>query len=85
MQNSSAQYGALPTAEGSATALTAESPGVGTSRRPIVLALWQNENGVIAVLTALALTVLIGIVGLAVDVAMWYRTTALCKTRRIPQ
>jgi hypothetical protein len=73
MQSSSAQYGALPTAEGSAKALTAGSPKVGTCRRPIALALWQNENGVIAVLTALALTVLIGVVGLAMDVAMWYR------------
>jgi Flp pilus assembly protein TadG len=36
--------------------------------------MWQNEDGVIAVLTALALTVLIGIVGLALDVGMWYRT-----------
>ena len=36
--------------------------------------MWQNEDGVIAVLTALALTVLVGIVGLALDVGMWYRT-----------
>jgi Flp pilus assembly protein TadG len=36
--------------------------------------LWKDECGVIAVLTALALTGLIGVVGLAVDVGMWYRT-----------
>jgi Flp pilus assembly protein TadG len=35
--------------------------------------LWKDERGVIAVLTALALTIVIGVVGLAVDVAMWYR------------
>jgi Flp pilus assembly protein TadG len=36
--------------------------------------MWRDEDGVIAVLTALALTVLIGIVGLALDVGMWYRS-----------
>jgi Flp pilus assembly protein TadG len=36
--------------------------------------MWRDEDGIIAVLTALALTVLIGIVGLALDVGMWYRS-----------
>jgi Flp pilus assembly protein TadG len=40
-----------------------------------LLALWQDESGVIAVLAALALTGLIGVVGLALDVGMWYRTS----------
>src|SRR5262245_30544111 len=34
----------------------------------------QDESGAIAVLTALALTALVGLVGLALDVGMWYRT-----------
>jgi len=47
--------------------------GVTTVRRSIVLVLGRDERGVVAVLTALALTVLVGAVGLAVDVGMWYR------------
>jgi Flp pilus assembly protein TadG len=39
-----------------------------------LLALWQDEGGVIAVLTAIGLTVFIGIIGLGIDVGMWYRT-----------
>ena len=38
------------------------------------MGVWYDEGGVIAVLTALGLTVLIGMVGLAVDISMWYRT-----------
>jgi Putative Flp pilus-assembly TadE/G-like len=49
-------------------------PRVAGHRGLILLAVWQDEDGVVAVLTALALTVLIGIVGLAIDVGMWYRT-----------
>jgi len=74
MPTSSPQHRALPIAGGSAKALTETSSKVGARRRAIVLTLWQNEKGVIAVLTALALTVLIGIVGLAIDVGMWYRS-----------
>jgi Putative Flp pilus-assembly TadE/G-like len=33
----------------------------------------KDEGGAVAVLTAIGLTVLVGIVGLAVDVGMWYR------------
>jgi hypothetical protein len=36
--------------------------------------MWRGEGGAIAVITALGLTVIIGLVGLAVDVNMWYRT-----------
>ena len=36
--------------------------------------IWEDRNGAIAVLTALGLTVLIGIVGLAIDVGLWYKT-----------
>jgi Flp pilus assembly protein TadG len=38
-----------------------------------VHAIWRNEAGAVAVIAALGLTALIGIVGLAVDVGMWYR------------
>ncbi len=42
--------------------------------RPLTtFGVWQDERGIVAVLTALALTIVIGVVGLAVDVAMWYR------------
>jgi Flp pilus assembly protein TadG len=34
----------------------------------------QDESGAIAILTGLALTLLVGLVGLALDVGMWYRT-----------
>jgi Flp pilus assembly protein TadG len=45
-----------------------------THLRPrIAPVIWKNQSGAIAVLTALGLTVLIGIVGLAVDVGMWHR------------
>ena len=43
-------------------------------RCSITPALWLDERGVIAVITALALTALIGIAGLALDVGMWYRS-----------
>jgi Flp pilus assembly protein TadG len=36
--------------------------------------MWQDEGGAVAVVAALVLTALIGVVGLAVDVGMWYRT-----------
>jgi len=84
MQSDSAQHGALRAAEAQQSAHSGIAR-VGTRRRSIVLALWQNENGVIAVLMALSLTVLIGIVVSRLDVAMWYRNNAPCKTRRIPQ
>jgi len=35
----------------------------------------ENRSGAIAVLAALSFTALIGIVGLAIDVGMWYRTS----------
>jgi len=41
---------------------------------PLVPAIWQNEGGAVAIIAGLALTVLIGIVGLAVDVGMWHHT-----------
>jgi hypothetical protein len=37
----------------------------------------QDESGVVAVVTALALTVLLGSAGLAVDLGMWYRDSRL--------
>jgi Flp pilus assembly protein TadG len=43
-------------------------------RHPILFAVRRDEGGVVAVLTALALTALIGLVGIALDVGMWYRT-----------
>src|SRR5712671_2669883 len=42
--------------------------------RPSFPAMWQDEGGAVAVVAALVLTALIGVVGLAVDVGMWYRT-----------
>jgi Flp pilus assembly protein TadG len=36
--------------------------------------LQREESGAIAILTALALVLLVGLVGLALDVSMWYRT-----------
>jgi len=45
-----------------------------TRRHLDVSLLWKDEGGAIAVITALALTVLIGVVGLAIDVGMWYQT-----------
>src|SRR5215475_962262 len=43
--------------------------------RRSALAMWQDEGGVIAILTALALTAIVGFVGLAVDIGTWYWTT----------
>src|SRR5690348_10510603 len=40
---------------------------------PICLGFGKDERGVIAILTALCLTIVIGVIGLAVDVGMWYR------------
>jgi Flp pilus assembly protein TadG len=45
-----------------------------THLHPSLSELSKDESGVIAVLTALGLTVLIGIVGLAIDVGVWYQT-----------
>jgi Flp pilus assembly protein TadG len=45
----------------------------GISRPRACPGLWEDQRGIVAVLTALALTIVIGVVGLAVDVAMWYR------------
>jgi Flp pilus assembly protein TadG len=42
--------------------------------RNAVRHIFRGESGVVAILTALGLTVLIGMVGLAIDVGMWYRT-----------
>jgi Flp pilus assembly protein TadG len=36
--------------------------------------MWQDHRGAVAVLAALAITALVGFVGLAVDVGMWYQT-----------
>ena len=47
---------------------------VAPGRRATGLGVSHDEGGVVAVLTALGLTVLIGMVGLAVDISMWYRT-----------
>jgi Flp pilus assembly protein TadG len=41
--------------------------------RPAAPAVLREERGAVAVIAALALTSLIGLVGLAVDVGMWYR------------
>jgi len=38
-------------------------------------AIWTDSSGAIAVLTALGLTVLVGVIGLAIDVGAWYRTS----------
>lgn len=35
--------------------------------------LWQDQSGVVAVVMALALTAVVGMAGLAIDIAMWYR------------
>jgi Flp pilus assembly protein TadG len=35
--------------------------------------LWQDQNGVVAIVMTLALTAVIGMAGLAIDIAMWYR------------
>jgi Putative Flp pilus-assembly TadE/G-like len=35
--------------------------------------LWQDQSGVVAIVMALALTAVIGMAGLAIDIAMWYR------------
>src|SRR6266480_4171415 len=43
------------------------SPRVGRSMR-------QDQSGGVIILTALAITMLVGLVGLALDVGMWYRT-----------
>ena len=43
--------------------------------RPSLPAIWRDAGGAIAVVTALALTVLIGVIGLAIDVASWQVTT----------
>jgi Flp pilus assembly protein TadG len=43
-------------------------------RRRRFAAVWEDRSGAIAVLTALGLTALIGIVGLAIDLGIWYRT-----------
>jgi Flp pilus assembly protein TadG len=67
-----------------------ESPGLSGARRRTVLpgapltrsvtrpptpcSIWREEDGAVAVVTALALTALIGFVGLAVDAGVWYRT-----------
>jgi len=57
-----------------ASQLGAQSCNIAACRLPMIAAIWRDEGGVIAILTALALTLLIGIVGLAVDVGMWDRT-----------
>jgi Putative Flp pilus-assembly TadE/G-like len=45
------------------------------SHRAIMLRLLsQDESGVVAVVMALALTAVIGMAGLAIDIAMWYRS-----------
>src|SRR5437870_11950874 len=44
------------------------------SRKALFFGLQRNEAGAIVILTALALTLLVGLVGLALDVGMWYRT-----------
>jgi Flp pilus assembly protein TadG len=43
-------------------------------RRGFAPAICEDQSGAIAVLMALGLTVLIGIVGLAIDVGLWYKT-----------
>src|SRR5437016_8795802 len=48
--------------------------GLAVHRRRNLPILWRDEGGAVAILTALALTMLIGLVGLALDVGMWYRT-----------
>jgi Flp pilus assembly protein TadG len=40
-----------------------------------LLSLWTDERGAVAVLTGILLTVLIGIVGLAIDAGVWYQTS----------
>lgn len=50
--------------------LKAPSPGIGPHQRWIVPTLLREQDGGIAVITALALTMLIGLVGLAIDAGM---------------
>jgi len=37
--------------------------------------MWRDQTGSVAIVAALAMTLLVGVVGLAVDVSMWYRIT----------
>jgi Flp pilus assembly protein TadG len=60
--------------EKGAFSLKPRSFGLGVHRRWNFPTLQRDQRGAVAVITALALTVLIGLVGLALDVGMWYRT-----------
>jgi len=51
----------------------APSGGVSGHRHSPFLALWPDEGGVVAVLTALSLTLLTGFVGLGIDIGVWYQ------------
>src|SRR6266436_4579176 len=57
-----------------AFSLKARSFGLGVHRRWNFPTLQRDQRGAAAVITVLALTVLIGLVGLAIDVGMWYWT-----------
>jgi Flp pilus assembly protein TadG len=54
--------------------LKAPSFGLAVHRRWNFPTLRRDEGGAVAILTALALVMLIGLVALALDVGMWYRT-----------
>jgi len=45
-----------------------------TNRKTVTDLICRDRNGAIAVVAALSLTALIGVVGLAIDIGMWYRT-----------
>src|SRR3984893_14116860 len=52
-------------------------PYLGRPLAGLLLDLWRNEEGAVAILTGIAMLVLCGVVGLGIDLGMWYRTTRL--------
>jgi Flp pilus assembly protein TadG len=50
---------------------------VGRPLADLILRLWRHEGGAAAILAGIAMLVLCGVVGLGVDLGMWYRTTRL--------
>src|ERR1700732_1255239 len=52
-------------------------PYLGRPLAGLLLDLWHNKEGAVAILTGIAMLVLCGVVGLGIDLGMWYRTTRL--------
>ena len=50
---------------------------VGRPLADLILRLWRHDGGAAAILAGIAMLVLCGVVGLGVDLGMWYRTTRL--------